>query len=390
MVSTTIEEFTGTDFRSLAKVERPACVTFLIPNAGGEQASLAHSIPSINALFRQAEELLGHRGFEENATKALLAPIEKVLIDPDCWGGTERSVVVFAADEMCRWFVAPLMLRSRVLIGNHFYLRPLLPSLVRQRQYHILAMSENIVRLFSCRNEQCVEIHSEDLPGSLKEALSSKDFSSSLQAHSSGAGSQHRLTYHGHATAVEEVHKNRVTYCRYLDAAIKPLIGTSELPLVLACVKEFVPAFREVSTYSNLLPQAIIGNPDRLTPAFLHEAAQTIVDSKTKEEMQNAVAQYTNLQSSGLASCDAEAVLQYALDGLVRTAFVAEDAEMWGSLERSDGKLKIAVSSESPQHEEMLNLIAIQTVTHGGLVYALPLASMPDEKPAAAILRYRT
>ena len=132
----------------------------------------------------------------------------------------------------------------------------------------------------------------------MKDALNTRDFSLSLQAHSSGVPGHGPLTYHGHSGPVEEVHKNRLLYCRHVSAAVEKHLGKSGDPLILACVKEFIPAFQEVNRYANLAHEAILGNPDRLSSQEIHTAARNIVDTWSEQRTAKALAEYTELRGT--------------------------------------------------------------------------------------------
>lgn len=177
-------------------------------------------------------------------------------------------------------------------------------------------------------------------------------------------------------------------YCRRLNAAVHEFIGQSREPLVLACVHSLFIQFQQISTYPHLASEPIVGNPDRLSLSELHDAAQSIVDSETQQEIAKAVTEYTDLQHTQQASADAETIAEAACKGRISTVFVANDAEIWGTPDRSTSAIKLAVGNESPERDEFLNRIAIQTVMHGGIAYTLPLASMPCRKPIAALFRY--
>ena len=49
---------------------------------------------------------------------------------------------------------------------------------------------------------------------------------------------------------------------------------------------------------------------------------------------------------------------------------------------------QLCVRAGAKLHEELLNAAAVETIAHGGEVYALPLEEMPDSNPLAAILRF--
>lgn len=304
------------------------------------------------------------------------------------WHGTQQGLVIFCASGSLHAFFVPRCLPSRVIVGNRFFLKPLIACLTRIRQYYVLAISDKAVRLLHCRGAESTEVHSEKLPASLEAAVSSRNFSRGLQGHTSKASGRKVLTYHGHSAPVEQIHENRRMYRHQIDTTVRQLIGQSSEPLVLACVKELFAEFQQIHTYPHLVNEPIIGNRDRLSPSELHKTAQQILGSETRKQVVQAAAECKELQDTDQASVDAEAIIEAALQGRVGTVFIADDAEMWGTVHRATGATKVAIGDPNPEREELLNLVAIQTVTHGGIAYALPLASMPSSKPAAALFRY--
>jgi hypothetical protein len=316
-----------------------------------------------------------------------LAPIEE-LFTTEFWRGSERGLAVFRTGDSFHAFFAPYPVESRVIVGRRFFLKPLIPSLIDARAYYILAISDNRARLFRCRYAECTELPSDKLPTGIGEALASKDFSQRLQGHSSRASARKVLTYHGHSAPVEEIHENRQTYCRMLSNAVQEIIGNSTDPFVVACVKELFIEFKKVAKHFNLIDKAILGNPDRLSPVELHDAAQQIVDADTQKRVEQAAAEYAELRNTDRATTNVEVILEALSEGRVKTAFVARDAEVWATLDQSINPAKVAIGAQSPEREEFLNIIAIETLMQNGSIYTLPLASMPSGKPAAAVFRY--
>jgi hypothetical protein len=74
-----IREFTSTDFHSLAGIEESVCLSMFVPNAGGDQAALAHSKPALKDLLRQADDALRATGVQPAEVCEWLAPLENLL-----------------------------------------------------------------------------------------------------------------------------------------------------------------------------------------------------------------------------------------------------------------------------------------------------------------------
>jgi hypothetical protein len=385
--SETVPQFRLSDFFLLAKVEEPQCLSVSIPNAGGHDASLAHSEPALRGLLRTIRELLEAKGMPGLEIVDFIAPIQ-TLLSSSLWHGTEGSVVVFRSPSTFHYFSASFALPLRAVLDTRFFLKPLISYLKRIERYYVLAVSDNVAKLFHCNNSECVELSGDTLPVSLKEALGSRDFSPSLQGHVSGSSGKRFVTYHGHSAAVDDTHENRTMYCRQLAAGIHDTIGISGEPLILACVNNLFAEYQQVNRSPHLLAEHISGNPDRLTAPALHRAAQEIIESESRKANDKALSQYMDVQGTENTSDTAAVILESASEGQVRYAFIASDAEMWARIDRSNGSLRLSVGNEAPEHEELLNLIALETVRHGGVAHLLPLASMPSNKPVAALFRY--
>ena len=384
LVTTQTKELTEADFRSLTTAEEPPCLSLFVEASPEPE----HNKRTLKALLKEAHDLLSRRGLDSTAVKGFLAPLEAPRLEPSLSIAPGQTFLAFLSRDKFRTFVVPLAIKPRLVYGDRFYLKPLLPCLARRRRYHILAISENAVRLFRCEYEQCREVRAEDLPASLKGALGSRDFSSSLQAHSSGVPGHGVLTYHGHSGPVEEVHKNRVMFCRQVSTALEKQLGKSGDPLILACVKEFVPAFKEVNRYAGLVPEAILGNPDRLSPSEIHLAAQNIIDALAQKQTEKSMAEYVEQRGTEYSSSSLPDILRAVFEGRVKTVFVADEADIWGNFDRAANSLFLAADGQGANEQELLNLIASEAVLRGGMAYLLPAAAMPENKPALALFRY--
>ncbi len=175
-----ITEVTSADFKSLARVEEPDCLSIFVPQAGGAEAALAHSAPALKYLLRRAGEALRARHVQLGEINQLIAPFKHIL-GSDMWHGTEQTFVAFSARGRIHSFFVPPRIGSRAVVGDRFFLKSLIPSLTRTRRYYVVAISDKAARLFYCSGAKCTELHSETIPTSLEQALGIRDVSFSLQ-----------------------------------------------------------------------------------------------------------------------------------------------------------------------------------------------------------------
>lgn len=97
---------------------------------------------------------------------------------------------------------------------------------------------------------------------------------------------------------------------------------------------------------------------------------------------------YTTLAAAGSrhVRADTRQVLLAAAAGQVATVFVALDHEQWGSYDAATGLVALH-NERQPADEDLLNLIALETLRHNGSVFVVPSAAMPGGASSAAILR---
>jgi hypothetical protein len=375
------KELAEADIRTLAKVEDPHCLSFFVGS------SLEHNILNLKALVKDARNLLSTRGLDPKAIQELLAPVEALITENDLPVGVHETCVIFASESQFAIFVVALKIDQRVVVSNRFYLKPALPCLIRTRQFHVLAISENAARLYRCEDDQCHEVHL-DAPISLRAVMSSRDHSTILQAHSSAAGGHGgSLTYHAHSGPIEDVHENRRIYCRHISGLVEKQIGKSGDPLILACVHEYLPLYREVNHYPALQEEAILGSPDRLTVKEIQVEGQAVVDHMSAKRTANALDEYKRHRNTPRSSSALREILRGTLEGRVQSVFVASDSDTWGSFNRSTLALS-PLSEATSGAEEMTNLIALETLLHGGMAYAVSSAMLTEGESAAALFRY--
>ena len=145
--------------------------------------------------------------------------------------------------------------------------------------------------------------------------------------------------------------------------------------------------FKEASTYSNLLDEAISGNPDSLDPNKLHELAWPIVQPFFNKNMVNAISKYWQNAGTGLVSCDVKEIVRAAYHKRVAVLFVSIGVQQWGSFDPNTDEVSLSNKAAVGQ-EDLLDFAAIQTFLNRGKVYAVDPKEVPDEAQIAALFRY--
>jgi len=311
-----------------------------------------------------------------------------LLQDSDFWQRQSDGLAVFFSRDVFHFFRLPIQFTEVAVITDRFHVKPLLPLLTSDGTFHILAISQNQLRLLEGTRRTVDEIDLENTPEALSESFPDGWPKQRLHFHAgtpSGGGSRSAKSY-GHDTGTDIKQRIRQWF-RTIDKTVAGLLEDAQSPLVLAGVDTLFPLYKEVNTYPHLVEEGIPGNPEEMKPEDLHRMAWAIVEPVFKKEREAGFARYRQLAGTGLTTSDvAEAVLA-ARHGRVAVLFVAVGVQVWG---RSDpGKDRVYLhETPEPCDEDLLDFTAIQTLIKGGSVFAVSPEEVPDQTLVAAVLRY--
>lgn len=278
----------------------------------------------------------------------------------------------------------PAPIDDRVAVGRHFLVRPLLPLVPTGDRFFVLALSQKHVRLFEGSRSAIRERTMQDFPGTFREDLEGLHFERQYQMHtaSSPATRQKGAIFHGPSLQQKD---RLIHFFRSVDRSVADSLKGQQAPLIIAAVDYLFPIYREANTYPHLLDEKIGGNPDLWPPNTLHAAAWKIVEKRAREAGARAFAIYNENVNTPLTSANLRETLAAAEQGLVRFLFLAPTDERWGRPALPDTVHVHA--KEEPGDEDLLNLAAILTLRHGGLVHVVPREELREGADLAAVFR---
>ncbi len=342
-------------------------------------------------LLREAEEALITMGLRSPVARELLKPAQELLGDYEFWQHQSDGLAIFLSSQLFRAYRLPFEFDELVVATDRFHVKPLLPLLSGDGQFYVLALSQNEVRLLQGTRYSVSEVDLEDVPKSLAEALRYDDPEKQLQFHTQtqtprGRGDRGAI-FHGHGVVSEEDKEDILRFFQKVDRGLQDVLRDEQSPLVLAGVEYLLPIYAEANTYRHLLSHGVEGNPEALSLEDLHERAWAIVQPRFQEAQLEAIAQYEQLASTEQASHDIRTIVPAAHYGRVDTLFVAVGQQQWGAFDPQTDTIDIHGEEESGD-EDLLDLAAVQTLLHGGEIYALEPTKVPDGVPLAAVFRY--
>lgn len=342
-------------------------------------------------LLGQAEERLIEAGLRAPEARARLEPASKLIQDGLFWQRQSDGLAILLSSEIAHYFRLPLDFEELVIVAERFHLKPLLPLLSGDGRFFVLALSQEEARLLQGTRYRVAEVDLEGAPTSKAEALRFDDPERQLQFHtasgpSGGKGSRPAM-FHGQGAPSHDQKDEILRYFQKLDTGIQGVLAGEEAPLVLAAVDYLLPLYREANTYPHLVEEGIEGNPENLSAEELRERAWAIVQPRFLEEREAAVQRFRQFADTDGASDQLSEIVPAAHHGRVETLFVALNLQQWGRFDPATNEVRIQQDAE-PGGQDLMDLAAVQTLLHGGNVYAVEQDQMPTDASLTALFRY--
>lgn len=300
-----------------------------------------------------------------------------------------RSVAVLRSpDVFCvTWIEEPV--KSRAELGPHFYIRPLLPELTRDKAFYILALSQKNVRLLRCTSRTSEEVSFPQHVATSFEAYMNSakpDHVTDNRATAGpGAGSSKGVMF---TTSSEREDKDEYLahFYRQVDRGAEETLRGKPEPVVLAGVEYELALYRSLHSNLRLAHECVQGAPNSLKSGEMHARALDAMLRCHEKKVDEALAQYNHKVGAG-ASNRLKDVVTAAHDGRVLTLLVSDSLERAGAFDASTHTVKGRETGGS-EDEDLVNDAAVQTILHAGQVFVVPNGKMPNGTPLAAIFRF--
>ena len=341
-------------------------------------------------LAREVEERLIRGGLRLPEVKEYLVPLLKLTGDLGFWQYRGDGLALFYSRDKLRHFRLPMRFEELAVVANRFHLKPLIPLFTEDAGFYILALSQNEIRLIQGNRYSAWEVELKDVPASLTEALRYDEPERQFQFHSktsAGAGGRRHAVFFAHGVGLDDSKDDIRRYLQQIDKGIKEVLRQNRVPLMLAGVDYLASIYREVNSYSNLLGEGIIGNPELLSPEELHTRAWNLIKPRFRKAREDVLSQYMQLAGTGRTSQEIAEIVPATAKGRVEKLMVALGVQVWGSFSPDRGTVELH-GEPAAGSVDLLDLAAIQALKNGGLVYTVEPESLPDNARIIALFRY--
>ncbi len=344
-------------------------------------------------LLTRAEEQAESLGIRTPRRRGIFEPARQFLEETPFWQHQSDGLSFFLTPNLLRYYRLPYQVSSVSVVSKTFHVKPLFPLFSEDTTFYLLALSQKQVRLFQATLYDVRQLELEDMPGSLEEMLADEEREKEVQMHSGDRVGNTRdkgsAVFHGQGAGSDEANAKRLQFFHQVDRSVQTHLQGQQAPLVLAGVEALFPLYRRANTYPHLLDQGVQGNPDGLSAKQLHAQAVEIVRPVLLKNWNEDEARYRQLAANGggKTSQRLREILSAAYYGRVETLFAAVGVQQWGTFDEKTDTAHLH-DEQNPGDGDLLNAAAVQTLQHGGKVYAVPPTDIPATGTIAAILRH--
>jgi hypothetical protein len=359
-------------------------------------------------LLRDASERLVADGMRAPETDAFCEPVRAILEDGSFWRNVSDGLAIFISPQTDRAFRTDRPMPEQVVVGDRFYLRPLVSAYYGNHSFFALAIDMNGSRLFRGDQSNVEPLDLGDAPLSLNQALAYDEAEQNVHYPTHAGPHAVGITggsgpFHGHGGSKELAGEHRERFVRGVERAVAERLSNESAPLVLLGVERLVAEYRLRNTYGYLSDAQVLGATDHLSPQQVHAVAIEALRPTFEAALSAELSELRELEGTSLASHDPAEIVAAAATGRVRKLFFDESVGPFGTLDRSTMAvdevcavspryLREAREPESgPSNGEcgwdLVDLAAAETALHGGEIRSLS-GENPPIRGVAAIFRY--
>ena len=359
------------DLSGLNEVRADVCVSIYLPTTPLTQ-DIDKARIKLSNLSREAVRQLEDAGTDKRRLAALQEHLDDLADDDGFWRYQAHSLAIFATPDSLRTYRLANKLGQVVEVSDRFHLKPLIRAITFPHAAYVLAVSENAVRL--------VEI-SPDLPAAAVDVPG-------LPAGAADAVGKSSINDRSPSGRVQgrEGQKTRLTrYIRRIDAALRPILAGSDVPVILAAAQPVASLFRSVSSVP-VLPDTVAGSHDRTSDADLAAAARPVLDAHYQRQLADFRALYDTRKGQRRTTTDISDAARAATFGNVDRLLVDIEAVLDGFVDEESGAVTFDESGDASNYG-VIDEIAGRALRTGATVLGVRGEDIPGGKRLAAILR---
>ncbi len=342
-------------------------------------------------LLNNCKKELKRQGVKTAEIQDEISRAENLLRDGTFWKKQNKGLALFMAPGIFEDYELPEVFKEYCYIGDHFYIKPLLPFLSSKNKYYILAMNQKKIDFYEAGPYQIKEKKLRNTPKTIDEIVQYNDYEEQISVHTTprGKSAGSAAVFHGQGSNADEkrIKKTIELFVKMLGKGLEKNIGDDKTPIVLVGDDYLRSCFEESQKKFNVVEKGLNCNPSDLDMNQLHERTWNITKEIFSGEIDKNLEYLNNMHDSGKTSLDEKEIVPDAFQGRVNILFLDSNETIWGSQQHE--KPEVEVHAEPHEGDvDLMDIAACQTLKYDGTVLNVDKERLPENKKMAAILRY--
>jgi hypothetical protein len=345
----------------------------------------------LKTMLRDAAGALEKRGLTARDIDALFADVRSHTeseTDP-FWQHQEQGLAIYISPERTRYVQAPLHFEPKTHVGRRFLVKPLLPILMRDGTFYVLAASQDGATLFTASRFGMSAVSDERLAVSAAEFVGRTQFTNAVGWHAASRGGGN-AQFHGLGESPQDGMQEQVErYAVAVAKAVDEILSGLDVPLVIAADDRMLGMLRKSLHYKCVVEEGLRTHPGAVGADELRQRAYDLVRERLEEERSAAMERFEARRRGAGSGATAriEEVVPAAAEGRVDSLIVAVEASAEGVFDREQNRAVVS-PARGEQTMDLVDYAILQTLAHGGAVYSRPVHRADDFPPVGAVYRY--
>ncbi|PPK85961.1 hypothetical protein CLV84_2874 [Neolewinella xylanilytica] len=380
-----------TQFNTLAAARNDYSVSIYIPTYRVGRAQ-EDQIRYKNALKTAAGKLQKRYELSEREAERFLAEARKLEDDLEFWQNQSDGLAVFIGANRLEYYSCPIDFEPMIYVAPEYYLRPIVPMLGDADRFHLLALSQGAVKLYTATRYAISEVDTKGLvPVNMDAALMQETPDNDLSragGPEGGRGSSQPIYFGRGGDPSFDVEDYKV-YLDRVNEGVSDYLCDDKAPLLLGGAEKLIPIYKEANSYAHLYTDGhVSGNLEEVAPGLLHEKAWGVIGKHFDRQANRDRKLYGDNKVEGAAGHDLETVVPAAINGRVAALWMDRNTYAYGAYHQETNGIEV-MTDEDKNATELLNLSAVNAFLAGARVYNVDKADMPDPATGiCAIYRY--
>lgn len=386
-----VKEVTKKVIEKLIEEKNDLCISVYMPTRAAASSEVKKMPIQLKTLLNNVKKKLSEdHNLDTRDIDKLLKPVTDLIGDRVFWQNQKQGLAIFVNSNHFSYYRLPSELPEIATVSEYFNIIPLIPEVMFNKTFYVLALSRNYNSILRCTKGSVERIEVDGVPESIQEILQYDETEKTLQYHSSGGES---AIFHGQGVVDDGKREELLQYFRMIDQGLNKYLNPrnkkNKIPLIVMCVKELFPLYKEINTYSYLLETNVEGNPDDLSADLIKNRALEVVSGYFHNQIDNINKLYHDLKGTGKTSTQLEDIVSASVFSRIENMLIKENICQYGNFNAEENKVQLVAEGNGQKDAyDLYNFAAINTIANGGQVYVLDEEQMPDGEDIIAMYRF--